>query len=317
MYRYITNFAIDNILSTMTRKTARDVFRGTKKEFIRVAKSIQSKGQSQVDLNNPQDVVNDEVDLSWFILSAVLQAPLKIAKGFVEAADPNISISSKVYAGVKALESRTSSTLIPITSFALSPLIPPNPLLAVPYFSLGLWYESNENGKTKQAEYIKDKILEVLEQPEQAIDCGSVKNTDVVTLGSDGLYTKIIEEAQPAASPEQTSEAEATASEQQALRQEIKEQLRTPLELAVYVIDNDTDLSNNSYYEKTSEVVSALEQIKDNLFKYEDSEIDRGVLKPVISVVRDIINNNSNYGKAQYRTKFIEFRDSANVYLST
>lgn len=206
--KYITVLFITNAFCTSTRRQILDTFKGTKKGLISVAKIVQTNGQPITpNLNNPQDVANSNTDddLLWFILKALLTTPAKIAKGFIEATDPNVAIVSTTYKIAKQFEPDIPSYTIPAVGLpmGLLGLIPFSPLLPVAlnplngaYYGLGLWYEdsnSNEKNKSdaKKRKYLNDLLDSAASGKEQA--CGE-DNKEIIKQDEQDFYKPVKKE---------------------------------------------------------------------------------------------------------------------------
>jgi hypothetical protein len=182
--RMITDIFISNVLCTSTRKQTINTFKGTEKNCRKLTKLIQTNGQPIApDLNNIQDMMDaDNSDsLLWFILKALIETPLKIAKGFIELVDPNLFLASNLYKISKAYDPNISSTLIPALSLAeLFLFIFPNPLFYPIYMGFGLWYENNDKD-SKNASFLKKALKEFGAVQTQNITC-PVPNDDIVKI---------------------------------------------------------------------------------------------------------------------------------------
>jgi hypothetical protein len=200
--KYITTLFIINVLSTSTRRQVLDIFKGTKAALRTTAKSIYSNGQPIVpNSSNPQDVVNSSegFDMSSFILEAVFTAPLKIVKGYAEASDPNVALTSGIYKLGKLVQPDLPSYLIPAAGVPLgvaSIFIPPMLPFAMNivnsfYYGAGLWAEGFGDDLTKKKEAMKkftDSLLEA--QTITGELCENVKNHSDVLKFDDKKYVK-------------------------------------------------------------------------------------------------------------------------------
>lgn len=199
--KYITILFITNSLCTTTRRQVLDIFRGTKKGLLQATKLVQTNGQPIApDLNNPQDVANSNTDddLLWFILKSLLLTPIKIAKGFIEATDPNVAIVSTTYKVAKQFEPDIPSYVVPGVGVSLAiagifapPLFPfaLNPMNGA-YYGLGLWYEDNNSDEKNKSDARKRKYLNDLidsASGAETISCGD-KNREKIRQDQDDFY---------------------------------------------------------------------------------------------------------------------------------
>jgi hypothetical protein len=150
--KYLTYFFIQNVLCNSTRKQIVNAFRDTKKSVIGTAKLIQTNGEGYIaDPDNIQDMMNENSSDFFlkFLLEAAIKTPISIFKGYVEATEPNITLSTVIYQVTKAILPPTPSFLVPaisIPAFFLGiPFI--NPLFGWLYLGTFLWYEGDSDNE--------------------------------------------------------------------------------------------------------------------------------------------------------------------------
>jgi len=128
--RYLTlNFILCS-LSYSTRRRDTENFKGSKSSIRRTTKMIFANGENLTpDPNSIQELVNSDpsIDFIPLILDILLLTPLRILKGFCEASDVNVAISSTVYKTLKAFLPNTTAWLVPAVGGGIFWWIPPLP----------------------------------------------------------------------------------------------------------------------------------------------------------------------------------------------
>ncbi len=161
--RYLSLNFILCFLSYNTRKRDTQNFRGSKSSIRRTTKMIFANGENITpNANSAQELVNSDpsTDFIWLIVDILLMTPLRILKGFCEASDLNVNISSTIYKTLKAFLPNTTALLVPavgtLTGFAG---IPPLPFGWI-YYGAGLFLIDQGNDNiTNFAKYIDNSIV--------------------------------------------------------------------------------------------------------------------------------------------------------------
>lgn len=191
--KYITLAFITNVMSTQTRTSILNTFRGTKNSLRRLCKSIITNGQPLApDPNNPQDIANakEENSANNFWFDALVKAPLMIVKGFMEVADPNVALSSAQYKIAKSFIPDYPSWSIPtvgiplgITAYFIPAIFPFRlDIYNGAYYASGLW--NDDIWKTPEKDNVEDAINKLAAFD---IDCDSIKNhNDIIKLDNEG-----------------------------------------------------------------------------------------------------------------------------------
>lgn len=176
---YLTFFYINSVLCRSTKKQNLDSFKGTKKIIRDLAKMSHAGGQSTIpNPNNLQDVINSDNDFNFerFIFDALISTPISIFKGFMEASEPNIQLSTTIYRFGKQMNPELTSWIRPSISIPLGTIPTPitsvlpftNPVLSLIYFATGLWYE---DAAISPADKNNNLIKDLAANPNSDLSC--------------------------------------------------------------------------------------------------------------------------------------------------